>query len=208
MRVLSIQQPWASLIVMGHKRIETRSWKSKYRGPVLIHASKGKVRLSDKTVDLVEEMSKIPGWMENYDELPYGKIVGKVDVVGMAETNNTVLKNMKNLLFVSSKVLPDSEAEPKKYLYSLNKKELAFGDYSEDRQLWLLDKPVAFEHHYDVNGRLGLWRLDEPICLKCGCTEMDACIHPEFGNCWWYDDKMNLCSHCVYEVNEMKRVKE
>ncbi len=39
MRVLSIRQPWAWLIVQGHKEIENRSWATRYRGPLLIHAS-------------------------------------------------------------------------------------------------------------------------------------------------------------------------
>jgi hypothetical protein len=40
LRALSIKQPWASLIVNGYKRIENRNWPTKFRGPVLIHASK------------------------------------------------------------------------------------------------------------------------------------------------------------------------
>lgn len=39
-KALSIRQPWAWLIVNGYKSIENRSWKTKYRGPFLIHASK------------------------------------------------------------------------------------------------------------------------------------------------------------------------
>ena len=42
MRALSVHQPWASLIASGEKRVENRSWKhpTKYRGVLLIHASK------------------------------------------------------------------------------------------------------------------------------------------------------------------------
>lgn len=40
MFALSIRQPWAWLIVNGYKDIENRSWPTKYRGPVLIHAGK------------------------------------------------------------------------------------------------------------------------------------------------------------------------
>lgn len=40
MNVLSIRQPWASLIINGYKSYEFRSWKTKFRGRVLIHASK------------------------------------------------------------------------------------------------------------------------------------------------------------------------
>ena len=39
MRALSLRQPWASLIADGHKTIETRTWRTRYRGPLAIHAS-------------------------------------------------------------------------------------------------------------------------------------------------------------------------
>ena len=41
MKAISIRQPWAWLIVNGYKDIENRTWDTKYRGMVLIHASKG-----------------------------------------------------------------------------------------------------------------------------------------------------------------------
>ena len=41
MKALSIRQPWAWLIVHGHKDIENRTWFSGYSGPLLIHAGKG-----------------------------------------------------------------------------------------------------------------------------------------------------------------------
>src|SRR5690625_200028 len=40
MKALSIRQPWAWLIVNGYKDIENRTWKTDYRGKLLIHASK------------------------------------------------------------------------------------------------------------------------------------------------------------------------
>ncbi len=41
MKVLSIRQPFASLIAEGFKEYEFRSWKTLYRGDILIHAGKG-----------------------------------------------------------------------------------------------------------------------------------------------------------------------
>lgn len=38
---ISVRQPWAWLIVHGLKDIENRSWPTKFRGPVCIHAAKG-----------------------------------------------------------------------------------------------------------------------------------------------------------------------
>lgn len=39
MRVLTVRQPWASAIVQGWKDIENRTWETRYRGPLLIHAA-------------------------------------------------------------------------------------------------------------------------------------------------------------------------
>lgn len=40
MKALSVKQPWANLIASGKKTIETRTWTTTYRGPLLIVASK------------------------------------------------------------------------------------------------------------------------------------------------------------------------
>ena len=40
MLALTIQQPWAAAIAYGRKRIENRTWRTKYTGPILIHAAK------------------------------------------------------------------------------------------------------------------------------------------------------------------------
>lgn len=37
MKVLTIKEPWASLIINGYKMYEFRSWKTKYRGKILIN---------------------------------------------------------------------------------------------------------------------------------------------------------------------------
>ena len=43
MKVLSLKEPWASLIAAGVKSIETRSWQTSYRGELAIHASLAKI---------------------------------------------------------------------------------------------------------------------------------------------------------------------
>ena len=70
MRVLSIRQPWASLIASGRKTIELRSWATKYRGPVLILAGAGIWRGTEHpigprgvalcVVDLIDVRSSTP----------------------------------------------------------------------------------------------------------------------------------------------------
>ncbi|HCC03561.1 MAG TPA: 2-oxoglutarate dehydrogenase E1 [Clostridiales bacterium] len=70
MKVLTIKQPWATLIIQGDKRFEFRSWQTKYRGDLLIHAGKG----IDK-----EAMKRLAKYLPK--ELQYGKILGKVKLV-------------------------------------------------------------------------------------------------------------------------------
>lgn len=41
MKVITIKQPWATLIAEGYKEYEFRTWKTKYRGDILIHVGKG-----------------------------------------------------------------------------------------------------------------------------------------------------------------------
>lgn len=55
MKVLSIREPYASLIKDEIKYIETRSWKTNYRGKILIHSCKGKYPIKDKVKHLVDE---------------------------------------------------------------------------------------------------------------------------------------------------------
>ncbi|VWD49752.1 hypothetical protein BLA17378_08633 [Burkholderia aenigmatica] len=51
MKALSIRQPWAWLIVQGFKDIENRTWPTRFRGRVLIHASKGMTKAEYEDVD-------------------------------------------------------------------------------------------------------------------------------------------------------------
>lgn len=47
MKALSIKQPWASLAAAGYKPIECRTWRTNYRGPLLICSSKGDFEIND-----------------------------------------------------------------------------------------------------------------------------------------------------------------
>lgn len=70
MKCLSVQQPWAWAIIHGPKRIENRSWPTRYRGPLLIHAGKSRKSLGD-------EDGLIPD-LPPYDQLDYGMLIGIV----------------------------------------------------------------------------------------------------------------------------------
>lgn len=70
LKALTIKQPWASLIMLGYKGFEFRSWRTNYRGKLLIHAGQG----IDK-----QAMLRLEKYLPR--ELPMGKILGKVTLV-------------------------------------------------------------------------------------------------------------------------------
>jgi hypothetical protein len=81
MKALSIRQPYAYLILEGIKRIENRTWDTKYRGPLAIHAG---VRWHDRPVKEIAEHFRVAV----PDELPTGGIVCIVDLVDVVEKSN------------------------------------------------------------------------------------------------------------------------
>ncbi len=74
MKILSIRQPWASLIVAGVKDVENRTWPMRYRGRVLIHSS---LRADDTSSEDIERRFgvSLPA------EPPLGGIVGMTEIV-------------------------------------------------------------------------------------------------------------------------------
>jgi hypothetical protein len=64
MKALSIQQPWAWLIVNGYKDIENRSWFTKGRGKFLLHAGK---KLDKESLQFLKQ--DYPGlpWPDNFE---------------------------------------------------------------------------------------------------------------------------------------------
>ena len=77
MKVLTIKQPWATLIMQQDKRFEFRSWQTKYRGEVLIHAG--------LSVDK-KAMERLKKYLPK--DIPMGKILGKVTLSDCIEVND------------------------------------------------------------------------------------------------------------------------
>lgn len=93
---LSVRQPWAWLILHAGKDIENRTWRTRYRGPLLIHASKAidtvaylatydakvhHVTPPDALRTCVEALNRLTPWPR--DPAPTGALVGVVDLVGV-----------------------------------------------------------------------------------------------------------------------------
>ena len=90
MRVLSIRQPWASLIIKGFKDVENRSWRTFVRGEIALHASslKSEDDWDDAiiTVAVIRAItfSEAEKWLietiGEFDKLPRGAILGTVEI--------------------------------------------------------------------------------------------------------------------------------
>lgn len=98
MKALSIRQPWAWLIVNGYKDIENRSWPTRLRGEVLVHASKGMTReeyedvagmLEPGGIFANERLSKLGIKLPTFEALERGGIVGKTTIVGCANQSQS-----------------------------------------------------------------------------------------------------------------------
>ena len=83
MKALTLIQPWATLIVAGHKSIETRSWRTPYRGPLLIHAGK---KVDRYFADWL--IAKGDPAARDLEELPTGAILGIANIVDICSTNS------------------------------------------------------------------------------------------------------------------------
>ena len=90
MKVITIKQPWATLIAEGIKEYEFRTWKTKYRGEILIHAGKG---IDKKAMEKFKHLNL---------HYPSGCIIAKVNLTDCIEITNDkrqMLKEKNNLVY-------------------------------------------------------------------------------------------------------------
>ena len=90
MKVLSIKEPFATLIKRGIKQIETRSWKTNYRGLLYIHSSltKDKIKL-EKLKDLYDENDLAQGYITCSCELVDCILITEEFVNNLKQNNYT-----------------------------------------------------------------------------------------------------------------------
>lgn len=82
MRALTIRQPWASLIIAGMKDVENRTWPTKHRGPLAIHAAVAVASPAEwehaEMVCKTVAPKLMPLWSERV--LPRGVVLGTVNL--------------------------------------------------------------------------------------------------------------------------------
>jgi activating signal cointegrator 1 len=133
MKAITLWQPWATLIVIGMKSLETRSWATKYRGRLAIHASsRAAERVGGEAGMVIDAMLKGAGlW---YDALPLGAVVGECDLV-------------------ECRVITESpEWAPSRLAH-----EWYVGNFEPRRFAWMLTAIEPYRRPIAARGAQGLW---------------------------------------------------
>ena len=134
MKTLSLTQPWATLIAIGAKKIESRSWYTPYRGPLLIHAAKSYPRWARETCEgePFKSILAAAGITNIRHGFPFGAIIAKCHLSAIVTTEGG--------------------------LY-LSDQERAFGDYSPGRYAWFLENVERLPEPIPARGMLQLWEF-------------------------------------------------
>lgn len=130
MKVISLTEPFATIISEGKKHIETRSWKTSYRGELYIHASKTKIKKewanNKELMDLVENK-----------ELNYGYIICKCNLVDCVYMDEDFIKKIQK-----------------------NHQEYICGIYEIGRYAWILEDVHILKEKIPAKGSLNIWNYE------------------------------------------------
>jgi hypothetical protein len=140
MKALTLTQPWATLVAIGAKRYETRSWSTNYRGPLAIHAAKGfpgsamEICLEEPFKSALTEGGFQNGFRNlNSIDSTRGHIIATCDLV--------------DVIRITAQNAPTGS-------------EFAFGDYTPGRYMWRLENVVTVETPVPAKGKLSLWEWE------------------------------------------------
>jgi hypothetical protein len=169
MKALTLTQPWATLIAIGAKRFETRSWATAYRGPLAIHAATslrpiGGVAGLRALVRQEPFSSALKRWGDDWGSdvigdpsyyLPFGKIVATCTLIDCLaiERHISLIEGVPSGIAMFDAdgrgiPLPD---EP----------ERSFGDYTPGRSAWQLADVTPLDRPVAARGAQGLWDWTE-----------------------------------------------
>jgi hypothetical protein len=140
MMILTIHPLWAWAIVYAGKDVENRTWATKYRGPLGIHAAKNAPNYG-VIADFIRRLGHTPPTLaELRDRGMVGAVIGTVDLIGEEKTD-------------SPWYLGDGRKRSKLVL------GVAAWKYRGCHG-WHLANPVALDTPIAATGRLGLWNFD------------------------------------------------
>jgi hypothetical protein len=145
MKALTLTQPWATLIAIGAKRIETRSWGTDFHGQLAIHAAKGlgPVGGASGLIRQCQDPAFADALKAATPPLPRGAIVA------VAILERVCRIDMKLRAGVLAQTITPNEIE--------------FGDYTSGRYAWFLENVVPLAEPIPCNGALSLWDVPDEV---------------------------------------------
>lgn len=146
MKVLTLRQPWASLVVIGAKKWETRSWKPSPTMIYLLQKDGLLIHSSAKFESLHRGLMTFPPFTKYLDEIgsfPLGKIIGFVKLGRVLTTKDWAAEFKPELQY------PYEEQE--------------FGNYESGRWAWELTNLIKFDIPIPAKGSLSFWDYNDRI---------------------------------------------
>ena len=132
MKVLSLTEPYATLIKNRKKKVKTRSWKTSYREELYIHASSTKIHKETK------ENIKLMNLVEHTD-MNYGNIICKCNLADCMKMTKEYVEDMRKNHY----------------------QEYICGEYSEGRYAWVLENVEILDKPISAKGRLNISSYSE-----------------------------------------------
>lgn len=177
MKALTLHQPWASLVALGVKTVETRGWPTSHRGQLAIHA--GTTRPTERRVG--DWLTYVDGdgewWITNaytsgekqHHPTPRGVIVAVCDLVDVAPMIDLETGEPDELHGISPNLLvfPDGRLVVSHH-FQVPVRDVdvtaqrAYGDFAPGRYAWVLDSVFALDEPVPAKGRQGLWEWEPP----------------------------------------------
>jgi hypothetical protein len=157
MKALTLYQPWATLVAIGAKTIETRSWGTRYCGPLAIHAGKNIDFIISHSVKYIcadEPFKSVlakAGDVWPLEPFPLGCIVAVCDLVCCKRIGNYELSPNKLGWLIGD------------HFWKLSDQERAFGDFTQGRFMWFLYNIVKFPKPIIATGAQGLWDWKQEV---------------------------------------------
>lgn len=164
MKALTLYQPWASLIAVGAKRFETRSWPTEYRGRIAIHAAITNkyccsINMDHRFLSLVYN-TLMPFYSRYFRDLrkdiPYGAVVATAELVGCHIIHNDHDGN-------TDKRFAQYIERPNYFKEYIQGNEYVFGDFSTGRYAWEFKNVKMLDIPIPTKGNQGLWEFNERL---------------------------------------------
>jgi activating signal cointegrator 1 len=162
-KAITLTQPWASLVAIGAKRIETRSWSTKYRGPLAIHAAK---KFPQEAWDICEEYpffdalyaGGFGGVRKDEFEDNEAFLYQQMLPLGCAIATCELVICMPIPKFMTNFFIPHEGIGT--FTLPPGEPELSFGDYTPGRFAWILANIKPLPDPVEAKGMLGLWEWE------------------------------------------------